>query len=183
MSLDPKEFDTIQDYITKAHELRSMVKDCGITIEDEKLINNLMRKLPPEYASFVSSFNTYKLTLGSSYTMPSVDSFTEMLMVEQSNLMGMEILKSSKYKALVASKGKGKGSNKKQKSWQQNSQETEHSTSSPQDNSNNKGKSPKMEMLTCAYCKKNGHEEHHCYKEIDELKNLLKKNQMVYHQA
>ena len=36
MSLDSKEFDTIQDYITKAHELRSMVKDCGITIEDEK---------------------------------------------------------------------------------------------------------------------------------------------------
>ena len=34
-------------------------------------------------------------------------------------------------------------------------------------------------MLTCAYCKKNGHEEHHCYKkEIDELKNLLKKNQI-----
>ena len=48
MSLDPKEFDTIQDYITKAHELRSMVKDCGITIEDEKLIYNLMGKLPRE---------------------------------------------------------------------------------------------------------------------------------------
>ena len=83
MSLDPMEFDIIQDYITKAHELRSIVKDCGITIEDEKLIYNLMRKLPPEYASFVSSFNTHNLTLGSSYTMPSFDSFTKMLMVEQ----------------------------------------------------------------------------------------------------
>ena len=83
MSLDPKEFDTIQDYITKAHELRSMVKDCGITIEDEKLIYNLMRKLPLEYASIVLSFKTHKLTLGSSYTMPSFDFFTEMLMVEQ----------------------------------------------------------------------------------------------------
>ena len=27
ISLDPKEFDLIQDYITKVHELRSMVKD------------------------------------------------------------------------------------------------------------------------------------------------------------
>ena len=114
MSLDPKEFDTIQDYITKAHELRSMVKDCGITIEDEKLIYNLMRKLPPKYASFVLSFNTHKLTLGSSYTMPSFGSFTEMLMLEQSHLMIMGVLKSSKSKELVASKGnQGKRSNKK----------------------------------------------------------------------
>ena len=28
MSLDPKEFDTIQDYMTKTNELMSMVKDC-----------------------------------------------------------------------------------------------------------------------------------------------------------
>ena len=75
-----------------------------------------MRKLPPEYVSFFLSFNTHKLTLGSSYTMPSFDSFTEVLMVEQSNLMSMGILKSSKSKALVASKGnQGKGSNKKKK--------------------------------------------------------------------
>ena len=107
MSLDPKEFKTIQDYITKAHELRSMVKDCGITIDDEKLIHNLMRKLPIEYAPFFSSFNTHKLTLGSSYIM----------LVEQPNLMRMDILKSSKFKALVDSKcNQGKGSNKKQKS-------------------------------------------------------------------
>ena len=92
----------------------------------------------------------------------------------------MGILKSSKSKALLASKGnQGKGANKKQKSWQQNSQqEKEHSTSSPHEHSNNKGKSSKKEFLTCAYCKKNGHEEHHCYKEIDELKNLLKTNQI-----
>ena len=93
----------------------------------------------------------------------------------------MGILKSSKSKALVASKeNREKRSNKKQKSWKQNSQQyKELSTSSPKDNSNNKGKSSKKEFLTCAYCQKNGHEEHHCYKkEIDELKNLLKKNQI-----
>lgn len=34
-------------------------------------------------------------------------------------------------------------------------------------------------MVTSAHCKKNGHEEHHCYKkEIDKIKNLLKKNQI-----
>lgn len=63
MILDPNYFYIIQDYITKENELRSMVKDYGITIEDEKLIHNLMRKLPPEYVPFVSSFNTHMLTL------------------------------------------------------------------------------------------------------------------------
>ena len=57
MSLDPKEFDTMQDYVTKAHELRSMVKDCRITIEDEKLMHNLTRKLQLEYAPFVSNIS------------------------------------------------------------------------------------------------------------------------------
>ena len=96
--------------------------------------------------------------------------------------MSMGFLNSSKSKALVASKGnQGRVSNKKHKLWQHNSQqEKENSTSSPQDNSNNKGKSSKKEFLTCAYCKKNGHEEQHCYKkETNELKDLLKKNQII----
>ena len=47
------------------------------------------------------------------------------------------------------------------------------------DKSNNKGKSSKKDFLICAYCKKNGHEEHNCYKkEVDEIKNLFKKNQI-----
>ena len=82
---------------------------------------------------------------------------------------------------MVASKcNRGHVSNKKQKPWKQKTQkEKEHSTSTPQDNLNNKEKLSKKEFLTCAYCKKNGHEEHHRYKkEIDELKKLLQKNKI-----
>ena len=33
----------------------------------------------------------------------------------------------------------------------------------------------------CAYCKKLGHDEHHCYlKQIDEFKHLLKKNSVKF---
>ena len=32
--LDPKNFDTIQDYVTKANELRAQLKDCGIDKKD-----------------------------------------------------------------------------------------------------------------------------------------------------
>ena len=33
--LDPKNFDTIQDYIKKANELRALLKDCGNPMKDD----------------------------------------------------------------------------------------------------------------------------------------------------
>lgn len=115
-NLDPKSFDTIQDYVTKANELKVKLKDCGIDKKDAQLIFNLLDKLAPEYAAFVSSFQTHCLTVGSSYIMPSFDAFTKMLILEQSKLLNMGLIKSSKSKALVANQGnQGKDSNKKKK--------------------------------------------------------------------
>jgi len=34
MSLDPKSFDTIQDYVTKVNDLRTQCKSCGVEIKD-----------------------------------------------------------------------------------------------------------------------------------------------------
>lgn len=117
-TLDLKDFDTIQDYVTKATELRAKLKDCGIDKKDTQLVYNLLDKLPSEYVAFVSSFHTHRSAQGSSYTSPSFDSFTEMLILEQSKLTMMGILKSSKSQALVANKGnqsnQGKGKNQKQ---------------------------------------------------------------------
>ena len=53
--------------------------------------------------TFVSSYNTYGLTMEIYFTKSSFDAFVEMLMLEQSKLIDMGILKSSKTKALVAS--------------------------------------------------------------------------------
>ncbi|GLJ23276.1 hypothetical protein SUGI_0440340 [Cryptomeria japonica] len=118
-NLDPKSFDTIQDYVTKENELRAKLKDCGIDKKDAQLIFNLLDKLAPEYVAFVSSFQTHRLIVGSSYVMPSFDAFTEMLILEQSKLLNMGLLKSSKSKALVANQGnqgsQGKDSKKKKK--------------------------------------------------------------------
>ena len=79
--MDPKNFDTIQDFINKANELRVQLKDCGITIKNSQLIHHMMDNLPSEYASFVSSYNTHNLTMGSAFTTPSFESFGEMLML------------------------------------------------------------------------------------------------------
>ena len=101
--MDPKNFDTIQDYIIKANEYRALLKDCRNPIKDEKLIHHILKRLPSEYASFVSSYNTHRLTMGSAYQKPTFDDFVEMFIVEQSHLMNLGLLTTSKTKALVVS--------------------------------------------------------------------------------
>ena len=82
LRLDPKNFETIQDYITKANEYRALLKDCGNPMKDEKLIHHILKRLPSEYASFVLSYNTHSLTMGSAYQKPTFDSFVEMLILK-----------------------------------------------------------------------------------------------------
>jgi hypothetical protein len=55
-NLDPSIFYTIQDYVTKANELRAQLKYCGIDKKDAQSIFNLLDKLPLEYATFISIF-------------------------------------------------------------------------------------------------------------------------------
>lgn len=81
--LDPKNFNTIQDYVTKLTKLREKLKDYGIDKKDAQLVYNLLDKIPSEYATFVSNFHTHRLTLSASFTPPSFDAFTEMLILEQ----------------------------------------------------------------------------------------------------
>ena len=110
-----------------------------------------------------------------------------MLILEQSHLIEMGLLTTSKTKELVASdenqssQGGKSYNNKKKKQWKQKSQsKTQQSSSSQQGNSsfNKKGNNNK-DKLFCAYCKKPNHDEHHCKtKRIDELENLLRKKKI-----
>ena len=116
-------YDTIQDYIIKVNECRALLKDCGNPITDDRLIHHILKRLPSEYASFVSSFNTHRLTMGSAYQKPSFDFFSDMFFVEQTHLMDLGLLTTSKTKALVVSDehqssqaGKSSSNNKK-KQW------------------------------------------------------------------
>ena len=101
--MEPKNFDTIQDYITKENEYRALLKDCGNLMKDEKLIHHILKRLPSEYVSFVLRFNTHKFTMGSAYQKPTFDAFAERLIVEQCHLMDLGLLVTSNIKALVVS--------------------------------------------------------------------------------
>ncbi len=92
-------------------------------MKDDKLIRHILKRLPLEYASFVSSFNTHRLTMGIAYQKPRFDAFVEMLIVKQSHLMDLGFLTTSKTKALVvgdenqSSQGGKSYSNNKKTQW------------------------------------------------------------------
>lgn len=132
LKLDPRNFETIKDYLTQVDMYRAQLKDCGEPIKDGKMIKHTMTHLPPEYAPFVSSYNTHKLTMGSAFFKPSFEKFLEMLILKHDYLVGMGILKSSKTKALIANEGNssGKNSNKKQKQWKAKPQDDTQQSSS-----------------------------------------------------
>ena len=79
ISLDPRSFDSIQDFIIKVNELRTKLIDCGNPIKDDKLIYSIHTKLSSNYSTFVSSFNTSKTTLGSTYKKVSFDEYAKIL--------------------------------------------------------------------------------------------------------
>ena len=124
LKLDPKSFDSIKDYLTQVDDYRAQLSDCGEPIKDGKLIKHIITHLPSEYATFVSSYHTHKLTMGANYIKPSFEKFSEMLVHENTSLLGMGILKSSKSKALVANEDNSgnRNSNKNQKQSKDKSQ-------------------------------------------------------------
>ena len=173
------------------NELRTKLTNCGNPIKDDRLIYNIHTKLPLEYSTFVSSYNTSKTTLASTYKKFSFDEYVVMLDREENKLISMKILTSPKSKALVANnegssnltrQSSNKGKSKTQK-WKKNKSKDAEKTT-PQSNqqgksssnSNKKGDNNK-EKKKCAYCKKLSHEEHECYhKKIDELASIMKKH-------
>ena len=63
MSLDPKSFDNIHDYVIKVNDLISQCKSCGVEKKDIQLVLTTLSQLEPEYDAFVCSFHTHGLTI------------------------------------------------------------------------------------------------------------------------
>jgi hypothetical protein len=105
MILDPKKFDNIENYITKVNDLREKFKACNID-KNIQLIYNSLKKIGPDCVAFVYSFHNHRLIIASTYTKPSLASFSNILMHEQKNLILMGFIKSSKSQALLASEVK-----------------------------------------------------------------------------
>ena len=132
LSLDPRNYDRIQDFFTKYNDLLLQLKGCGIdkSKEESRQILSIMSKLGPEYSVFVSTFHSVKLATGKSYTMPSLQEFMESLIFEQDKLIGMGKIKPPKAHALAvhdSSHNKHHRSDSSQKNQQQKDKGKAHS--------------------------------------------------------
>jgi hypothetical protein len=58
LTLDPSNFHSIEDYLSKFKTLKLLLEGCKITKEEELLIYGILVKLPPTYFVFVSTFHS-----------------------------------------------------------------------------------------------------------------------------
>ena len=112
MSLQPSNFETLNDFFTKFKHIVLLLKQCKVEKEDDHLILAILSKLGVDYSVFVSTFHVGKLTTPG-WKIPSLNAFIESLTSEHDKLVQMGIIISSHDQALHVSgpkdlKGKGK---------------------------------------------------------------------------
>ena len=99
MSLQPSNFETLNDFFTKFKHIVLLLKQCKVEKEDDQLILAILSKLGAHYLVFVSTFCMGKLTTPR-WKMPSLNSFIESLSSEHDKLVQMGIIRSSRDQAL-----------------------------------------------------------------------------------
>ena len=150
-----------------------------------------MSKLGPEYSIFVSAFNSVSLTIGKSYTMPSLKEFMESLTFEQDKLIGMGKTKPPKVHALAVhddSHNKNHRYDSNQKNQQQKDNGKAHShpkkegyTKPFNDSSSSRSEKGKKGNR-CTYCQRGFHPESSWMKkQIDQMAEILQKHNLGDH--
>ena len=88
ISLNPGNFDTINEFFTKFKHLVLQFKQCEVEKKDDQLILSIILKLGANYYVFVSTFHTENITIPNR-NVPTLDAFTESLTNEHDKLVQM----------------------------------------------------------------------------------------------
>ena len=112
MSLQPSNFETLNEFFTKFKHIVLLLKQCKVEKEDDQLILAILSKLGADYSVFVSTFHVGKLTTAG-WKMPTLNAFIKSLTSEHDKRVQMGIIRSSRDQTLHVSghkdlKGKGK---------------------------------------------------------------------------
>ena len=112
MSLQPSNFETLNDLFTKFKHTVLLLKQCKLEKEDDQIILTILSNLGADYLVFVSTFCVGKLTTPG-WKMPTLNAFIESPTNEHDKLVQMGIIRSSHDQALHVLgpkylKGKGK---------------------------------------------------------------------------
>ena len=88
MSLQPSNFETLNDFFTKFKHTVLLLKQFKVDKEDDQLILAILSKLGADYSVFVSTFSAGKLTTPG-WKMPTLNAFIESLTSEHDKLVQM----------------------------------------------------------------------------------------------
>lgn len=103
ISLNPRDFDSNQEFFKNLKSLRLQLTYYGIHKQDSQLILSFLSQLGPNYSIFVSTIYVTQDALGTGFTMPSLDDFSSSLTRQKAKLASMGMVKSSSSQALITS--------------------------------------------------------------------------------
>ena len=86
MSLQPSNFETLNDFFTKFKHIVLLLKQCKVDKEDDQLILAILSKLGADYSVFFSTFYAGKL-ITHGWKMPSLNAFIESLISEHDKIL------------------------------------------------------------------------------------------------
>ena len=78
MSLQPSNFETLNEFFTKFNHIVLLLKQCKVEKEDDQLILAILSKLGVDNSVFLSTFHAGKLTTPG-WKMPTFNAFIEYL--------------------------------------------------------------------------------------------------------
>ena len=195
LTLDPSNFPSIEDYLSKFKTLKLLLEGCNVSKEEDPLIYGILAKLPPTYLVFVSTFHSTRealLNVGQQYKTPSLDTFCDSLVREQEKLLHLGLVKTRNIsnKSLVSQQPQGFKNPKKQypkrngskpnnkglkndKSTHPNENVAHHNDKA------NKNKGKKI-YKHCNFCDHDGHKESKCFKNMEALEATIKKHNIIF---
>ena len=86
MSLQPSNFETLNEFFTKFKHIVLLLKQCKVEKEDDQLILTILSKLGADYLVFVSTFCVGKLTTPR-WKMTTLNAFIKSLTSEHDKLV------------------------------------------------------------------------------------------------
>ena len=95
LTLDPNNFSSIEDFLSKFKILRPILEGVKVKKEDGSLIYSILTKLGLAYSVFVSTFHSTReafIYQGQDYKSPSFDAFCDFLIREQEKLLYLALL-------------------------------------------------------------------------------------------
>ena len=95
LTLDPNNFSSIEDFLSKFKTLRLLLEGVKVKKEDGNLIYSILTKLGPPYSVFVSTFHSAReafISQGEAYNSPSFNSLCDSLTREQEKILHLGLL-------------------------------------------------------------------------------------------